>query len=158
MRVGIGFDAHPFVQGHPLILGGINIPHHRGLRGHSDADVLLHALMDAMLGATALGDLGSHFPASDPSYKGISSLVLLAQVKDKLLAAGWRVAQLDATIVAEKPTLKPFVQSMGEHIASCLSLNIDQVSIKATSTNGLGFIGREEGIAAYAVVSVEAVS
>ncbi len=153
-RVGIGFDAHPLTAGRRLVLGGIAIPYHLGLSGHSDGDVLVHAMMDALLGAAGLGDKGLHFPSSDPQYKDISSLVLLARVAELLLANGWRVSNVDATMLAQKPRLEPFIQSMREQAANALSVPPDRVSIKATTTDYLGFVGREEGIAACAVASL----
>lgn len=155
MRVGTGYDVHRLVEGRPLVIGGVNIPHTKGLLGHSDADVLLHALCDALLGAAAMGDIGLHFPDTDDRYKDISSLVLLARVGEMLYRADYRVANVDATVVAERPRLAPYIQEMRENIAGALSIHIEQVNVKATTTEGLGFEGREEGISAQAVVLIE---
>ena len=154
-RVGIGFDAHGLAEGRPLVLGGVTIPHERGLVGHSDGDVLIHAIMDALLGAGNLGDKGTHFPSSDPELKDISSLVLLARVGELLEAAHWRVSNVDATILAQKPRLSSFVPAMIEQTATILSISVEKVSIKVTTTDYMGFIGREEGIAACAVAAIE---
>jgi len=154
MRVGFGYDAHRLVAGRPLILGGVEIPYHLGLSGHSDADVLTHALGDALLGAVAAGDLGRHFPDTDPTYRGISSLVLLARIVAVVHSQGYKPVNIDVTVVAEKPKLAPHIPRMIEKIAPILGLDPGAVSIKATSTEGMGFAGREEGIAAYAVVLV----
>lgn len=153
-RVGFGFDSHPLTAGRRLVLGGVDIPHDRGLAGHSDGDVLVHAMMDALLGAANLGDKGVHFPSSDPQYQDISSLLLLTKVGVLLDAAGWRVSNLDATITAQNPRLGPFIQSMREQAAKALSLPPGRISVKATTTDHLGFVGRDEGIAAYAVASI----
>jgi 2-C-methyl-D-erythritol 2,4-cyclodiphosphate synthase len=150
-RVGIGFDAHALVPDRRLVLGGVAIPHHLGLAGHSDGDALVHAIMDALLGAAGLGDKGAHFPSSDPQYRDISSLVLLRRVGELVLQGGWRVSNLDATMLAQKPKLEPFIAAMKEHISATLAIPAGQVSIKATTTDYLGFTGREEGIAACAV-------
>ncbi|MBI2873031.1 MAG: 2-C-methyl-D-erythritol 2,4-cyclodiphosphate synthase [Chloroflexi bacterium] len=158
MRVGVGFDAHPLVDGRPLVLGGVRVPYERGLEGHSDADVVLHALIDAMLGAAALGDIGAHFPSSDPAYKGIASTELLRRTAELLRQRGWQVSNADATIIAERPKLAAYIASMREATASVLSVEPSRVSIKATTTNGLGFAGRGEGIAAIAVVTIEEVA
>ncbi len=155
MRIGIGYDVHPLVTGRKLVLGGIVIPFTKGLDGWSDADVLVHAVIDALLGAVALGDIGSHFPPGDPQYKGISSLVLLGRVKDKLAEKGFKVANIDATIVAEQPKLETYITGMRQQLSRVLSLHVSQVSVKASTSNGLGFIGRGEGMAAYAVALVE---
>jgi len=136
------------------VLGGVEVPHDRGLVGHSDGDALAHAIMDALLGAAGLGDKGVHFPSSDPQYKDISSLVLLTKVADLLAAAGWRIAYVDATMLAQKPRLGPFIQAMREKTAAALSITPERISIKATTTDYLGFIGREEGIAACAVAAL----
>jgi 2-C-methyl-D-erythritol 2,4-cyclodiphosphate synthase len=154
MRVGFGYDAHRLVPGRPLILGGVEIPHHLGLAGHSDADVLTHALGDALLGAVAAGDLGRHFPDTDPAFRGISSLVLLERIVAVVHSRGYTPQNVDVTVVAEKPRLASFVPQMIGKIAPILGLAPDAVSIKATSTEKMGFAGREEGIAAYAVVLV----
>jgi len=151
MRVGIGYDAHQITKGRLLILGGVEIPFDKGLEGWSDADVLVHAIMDALLGAAALGDIGSRFPPNDPAYKGISSITLLNSVGGLLRAQGWRVGNIDATIIAERPFLQPFIAQMKQNISRALSISDSQVGIKATTNEGMGFTGREEGIAAYAV-------
>ncbi|MCL5961565.1 MAG: 2-C-methyl-D-erythritol 4-phosphate cytidylyltransferase [Chloroflexi bacterium] len=156
-RVGIGYDVHPLVTGRKLILGGVQIPYPRGLDGYSDADVLLHSVMDALLGAAALGDLGKHFPPGDSAYKGISSLKLLNAVGEKLREQGWRVGNVDATIVAESPKLAPFIPRMVENTAEAVGAPADRISIKATTTEGLGFAGRGEGIAAYATALLQRV-
>ena len=154
MRVGFGYDAHRLVPGRPLILGGVEIPHHLGLGGHSDADVLTHALGDALLGAVAAGDLGRHFPDTDPAFRGISSLILLERIVAVVHSRGYTPQNVDVTVVAEKPRLASFVPQMIGKIAPILGLAPDAVSIKATSTEKMGFAGREEGVAAYAVVLV----
>ena len=151
-RIGLGYDVHRLSKGRPLILGGIEIPFHQGLVGHSDADVLSHALGDALLGAVGLGDLGRHFPDSDPRYKGIFSLELLKKIYFLVLQKGYKIGNVDTTIVAQEPKLAPYVEKMQAALASVLQASNDQISIKATSTEGLGFAGRQEGIAAYAVV------
>ncbi len=154
MRVGIGYDVHRLVVGRDLILGGVNIPFEKGLLGHSDADVLLHSICDALLGAAGEGDIGRHFPDSDSRYKGISSLKLLAEVSNILKAKNYSVSNLDASIICERPKLSPHIACMVENISSELGIEIDQVNIKATTTEGLGFAGKEEGIAAYSVVMI----
>ena len=154
-RVGIGFDAHALAPERRLVLGGVTIPHDRGLAGHSDGDVLIHAIMDALLGAGNLGDKGAHFPSSEPKYKDISSLVLLAKVAELLEAASWRISNVDATILAQNPRLSPFIGAMIELTAGALDLPAELVSIKVTTTDYMGFIGREEGIAACAVAALE---
>ena len=153
-RVGIGIDSHPLVPGRRLVLGGIEIPHDRGLEGHSDGDVLTHAIMDALLGAANLGDKGTHFPSSDLRYRDISSLILLERVRELLGESGWRVSNLDATMLAQTPRLAPFIPEMKERIAETLEVSADRVSIKATTTDHLGFVGRSEGVAAFAVACV----
>ena len=153
-RAGIGFDAHPLVEGRRLVLGGVDVPYHLGLSGHSDGDVLIHAVMDALLGAAGLGDKGVHFPSSDPRFKGISSLVLLAQVGSLVGQAGWRIANVDATMLAQNPRLGPFISTMRQQTSEALSVSPERVSIKVTTTDYMGFIGREEGIAACAVASL----
>ncbi len=155
MRVGIGFDVHPLTQGRRLVLGGVDIPFDKGLSGWSDADVLTHAIIDALLGAAALGDIGSHFPPGEPQYKDISSLVLLKKVGGDLDANGWRVGNIDATIVAEQPRLKDFIDEMRRQLSQVLGINLGQVSVKASTAARLGFIGRGEGIAVYAVALIE---
>jgi len=154
MRIGFGYDAHRLVPGRPLILGGVEIPYALGLSGHSDADVLTHALGDALLGAVAAGDLGSHFPDQDPAYKGISSLILLERIVAVVQSRGFRPVNVDVTVVAENPRLAPHVPKMIENLAPILGLPPEAVSLKATTTEKMGFTGREEGIAAYAVVLV----
>ena len=153
-RVGIGYDVHRFVAGRPLMLGGVSVPHSFGLEGHSDADVLLHAISDALLGAASLGDIGRHFPDNDPRYKGISSLVLLREVRDKVAESGYCIHNVDAVIEAQEPKMAPFIGQMNTLIAETLGVQINQVNIKATTTEKLGFVGRQEGIAAQAVVMV----
>lgn len=152
MRIGIGYDVHALAAARPLVIGGVTIPHPRGLAGHSDADVLLHAIADALLGALALGDLGAHFPDSDPRYKGADSRALLRHVAGLIRQAGWAVGNVDATVIAQAPRLAPFVPGMRGNIAADLGIDVAQVSVKATTTERLGFAGREEGIAAEAVV------
>jgi len=155
VRVGIGYDVHPLVPGRRLVLGGIDIPFDKGLGGWSDADALSHAIIDALLGAAALGDIGSHFPPGDPQYKDISSLVLLERVRKKLAENGWEVVNIDATVLAESPRLRDFIDRMRQQLSQTLGINISQVSVKASTSSGLGFIGRGEGIAAYAVALIE---
>lgn len=152
MRIGMGYDVHRLTEGRPLILGGVNIPHNLGLDGHSDADVLLHAISDALLGAAALGDIGLHFPDTDDKWKGADSMKLLEAVYEKVKARGYELGNLDATIMAQKPKLRPYIDEMRKKIADCLKVDIDQISVKATTEEKLGFTGREEGIAAHAVV------
>jgi len=158
MRIGIGYDAHPLTPGRRLVLGGVDIPFDKGLSGWSDADVLTHAIIDALLGAAALGDIGSHFPAGEPQYKDISSLVLLKRVRDELAEKGWQVANADATIVAEQPRLSDFIDRMQQQLSQTLGIAPSQVSVKASTSNGLGFVGRGEGIAAWAVAMIEGIS
>ncbi len=153
-RSGIGFDSHPLAEGRKLVLGGVTITHDKGLSGHSDGDVLVHAIMDALLGAANLGDKGIHFPSSDPQYKDISSLILLERVGVLVAQDGWRLSNVDATILAQNPKLSPFNAEMRENVAGNLSVSPDRVSVKVTTTDYLGFVGREEGIAAIAVVSL----
>ena len=155
-RVGIGFDAHPLVAGRRLVLGGVHIPHQSGLAGHSDGDALTHAIMDALLGAAGLEDKGAQFPSDDPKFKDISSLILLSTVADLVRAAGWRISNVDATMLAQKPRLAPFVALMREQTGATLSVPLERIGIKVTTTDYLGFIGREEGIAACAVASLVA--
>jgi 2-C-methyl-D-erythritol 2,4-cyclodiphosphate synthase len=154
-RVGLGFDVHPLVAGRRLVLGGVEIPSERGLGGHSDADVLTHAVADALLGALALGDLGQHFPDSDPQYRGISSLRLLAAVVDRVRDHGGRIVNVDATVVAEGPRLADWLAAMRERLAETLGLGVDRVSVKAKRAEQLGALGRHEGIAAMAVALVD---
>lgn len=157
MRIGTGYDVHRLVSGRKLMIGGVEIPSEQGLLGHSDADVLLHAICDALLGAACLGDLGRHFPDTAPKYKGISSLVLLEEVRRLLGEAGFRVNNIDATIVAEKPKMAPHVRAMVENIAAAVNTDRSLVNVKATTTEGLGFTGRGEGMAAYAVCTIKKV-
>ena len=154
-RVGFGFDLHPFAAGRPLVLGGVTVEFDRGLAGHSDADVLSHAVGEALLGALALGDLGRHFPDTDARYRGISSLTLLRNVMDLVSARGGRLVNVDATVLAQAPRLAPLLPKMAKRLADVLGLEIDRVSVKAKSPEGLGLLGRQEGMAAMAVVSVE---
>lgn len=150
-RIGTGYDVHQLAEGLPLWLGGVLVPHTHGLVGHSDADVLLHAICDALLGAAALGDIGKHFPDTDPQYKGISSLKLLGHVGGLLKEKGYQVGNIDSTVVAQRPKLAPYIQQMRQNIADMLGISIDQVSVKATTTEHLGFEGRMEGISAQAI-------
>ena len=154
-RVGFGFDLHPFAAGRPLVLGGVTVEFDRGLAGHSDADVLSHAVGEALLGALALGDLGRHFPDTDARYRDISSLTLLRNVMDLVSARGGRLVNVDATVLAQAPRLAPLLPEMAKRLADVLGLEIDRVSVKAKSPEGLGLLGRQEGMAAMAVVSVE---
>ena len=151
MRIGQGYDVHRLVEGRKLILGGVEVPFERGLLGHSDADVLTHAVMDALLGAAGLGDIGQHFPDSDPAYAGADSLRLLAAVMEKLAAAGWQVGNIDATIIAQRPKLAGYLPQMRQNLARIMGVLPDQVNVKATTEEGLGFTGSGEGIAAQAV-------
>ena len=155
IRVGIGYDVHTLLPGRRLVLGGVTIPFAHGLDGWSDADALTHAIIDALLGAVALGDIGSHFPAGDLEYKDISSILLLEKVKEKLAAGGWRVVNVDATIIAEAPKLAEYIQEMRQKISGALGIGASQVSVKASTANGLGYIGGGEGIAACAVALIE---
>lgn len=152
IRIGNGYDIHRLVPDRPLILGGVKIPHHLGLLGHSDADALTHAIMDAMLGALSLGDIGHYFPPSDPKWSGADSLLLLQQVDELIKARGWQVGNIDSVIIAEQPKMKPHLQAMQEKLAHTLQIDIDQVGIKATTNEKLGPVGRQEGIAVYTVV------
>ncbi len=158
MRIGQGFDVHQLVEGRKLIVGGVDIPHEKGLLGHSDADVLLHAICDALLGAASLGDIGRHFPDSDPRYKGIDSRRLLREVGQLVKEKGYRVVNLDATIIAQAPKMAPHIPRMVEHIAADLEMAVGDVNVKATTTEKLGFTGRGEGIAAQAVCLIEGVA
>lgn len=155
MRIGTGYDVHQLAEGLPLWLGGVLVPHTHGLVGHSDADVLLHAICDALLGAAALGDIGKHFPDTDPQYKGISSLKLLTHVGDLLKEHGYHVGNIDSTVAAQRPKLAPYIQQMRQNIAVALGIEVGQVSVKATTTEHLGFEGRMEGISAQAVALIE---
>lgn len=154
MRVGLGYDVHRLTKDRDLILGGVKIPYEKGLLGHSDADVLLHAIMDALLGAAALGDIGRHFPDTDPKYKGISSLRLLEHVAGLLEQKNFQIINIDATIIAQRPKMAPYIPQMVEHVARTLGLEEEQVNIKATTEEGLGFTGSGEGIASQAICSV----
>ena len=151
MRIGMGYDVHRLTQGRDLIIGGVKIPYEKGLLGHSDADVLLHAISDALLGAAALGDIGKHFPDTDPAYKGISSLILLEKVGDLLAEKGYLIENIDSTIIAQAPKMRPHIDAMRENIANALHMDVSQVNVKATTEEGLGFTGTGEGISAQAV-------
>lgn len=154
MHIGIGYDVHQLVEGRELWLGGVLVPHTMGLLGHSDADVLLHAICDALLGAAALGDIGKHFPDTDPQYKGIDSKLLLRKCGELLHAEGYRIENIDSIIVAQRPKVSPYIDQMRQCIADCLGLDIRQVSVKATTTEHLGFEGRQEGISAQAAALI----
>ncbi len=154
MRVGIGYDVHKLVENRKLILGGVEIPHTLGLLGHSDADVLLHAIMDALLGAAALGDIGKHFPDTDEQYKGISSIRLLEYVRELIEKEGYLIENIDATVIAQKPKLRPYIDKMQENIANALKIEKNQVNVKATTEERLGFTGREEGISSQAICAL----
>ena len=151
MRIGMGYDVHRFAKDRELIIGGVTIPYELGLLGHSDADVLLHAISDALLGAAALGDIGKHFPDTDPAYKGISSLYLLEKVGEKIMEEGFYVENIDATIIAQAPKMRPHIDTMRENIAKALGIDVCQVNVKATTEEGLGFTGAMEGISAQAI-------
>jgi 2-C-methyl-D-erythritol 2,4-cyclodiphosphate synthase len=155
IRVGSGYDVHAFAPNRPLILGGVTIPYEHGLTGHSDADAVIHAVVDALLGAAALGDIGTHFPSHDPRWKDQPSAVFLDYTCDLLGQHQWKIGNIDATIVAERPKMSPHIQAMRAHLAEHLHLALEQVSVKATTTDGLGFTGRREGIACYAVALIE---
>ena len=155
LRIGHGYDAHRFADNRRLFIGGIEIPHTRGLDGHSDADVLTHAVMDALLGALALGDIGSLFPDSDPAYAGADSVALLVRVADLISAQGWRVGNIDATVIAQAPKIKPYIEQMRARIAKACGARPEDVSVKATTEEHMGFTGREEGIRAHAVCLLE---
>lgn len=157
MRVGIGYDVHKTVEGRPLILGGVNIPYDKGLLGHSDADVLVHAIMDAVLGAAGEGDIGKHFPDSDNKYRGISSLLLLAKVRDLLNVKGMEILNIDSVIIAQEPRMAPYTNDMTINVAETLGISADRVNVKATTTEGLGFAGSGDGIAAHAVAMLRSV-
>ena len=154
-RVGLGYDVHQLTEGRDLIVGGVKIEHEKGLLGHSDADVLIHAIMDALCGAAKLGDIGKLFPDTDPQYKGISSVLLLKHVKGELDKKGWKVVNIDSIIVAQRPKMRPHIDAMEKNIAEVLDIDIDCVNVKATTEEKLGFTGREEGIAAKAVCLLE---
>lgn len=155
MRIGFGYDVHAFAPDRPLVLGGVLIPFELGLSGHSDADTVIHAIVDALLGAAALGDIGSHFPSSDPRWENQPSTIFLDYTLNLLCQHKWRISNIDATIVAERPKLAPYIAAMRTHLAKHLHVEIDQVSVKATTTDGLGFAGRREGIACYAVALLD---
>ncbi len=157
-RVGIGFDVHKFVESRKLILGGVEIPYNKGLEGHSDADVLLHAICDALLGAAALGDIGKHFPNTDERFRNISSLILLEKTNELIIQNNFSVGNIDATVVAEKPKLLPYIDEMRKNIADTLKVSLSQISIKATTSEKLGFTGREEGIVAMAIALIHSKS
>lgn len=155
MRVGMGYDVHRLVEGRRLVMGGVDIEYEKGLLGHSDADVLLHAIMDAMLGAAALGDIGKHFPDSDEKYKGISSIKLLEYVGKLIADKGYKINNIDSTIVAQRPKMAPHIEKMRQNITEVLSIDLDLISIKATTEEGLGFTGSGEGISAMAIACIE---
>lgn len=155
IRIGHGYDVHRLIAGRDLILGGVTIPWDLGLDGHSDADVLLHAVTDALLGAAAMGDIGKLFPDTDPQYRGISSLILLERAWKNISEAGYRLSNVDVTVIAQRPKLRPYIDDMVKHIAETLGVSTDQINIKATTEERLGFTGREEGIAAHAVCLLE---
>ena len=154
MRIGFGYDVHKLCENRKLILGGVNVPHTLGLMGHSDADVLIHAVMDALLGAAALGDIGKLFPDTDNSFKDIDSMILLKKVGEVLAEKGYSIGNIDSTVAAQKPKLAPYIEQMRKNISDCLGVDLDTVSVKATTTEKLGFEGREEGISAYAVCTI----
>ena len=158
MRIGSGYDVHRLVEGRKLIIGGVEIPHDKGLLGHSDADVLLHAVMDALLGAAALGDIGKHFPDSDERYKGISSVLLLEKVGELLEESNYVIENIDSTIIAQKPKMAPYIQTMRENIAKALLIDVTQVNVKATTEEGLGFTGTGEGISSQAICAIEKIT
>ena len=158
MRVGLGYDVHKLVEGRDLILGGVNIPYEKGLLGHSDADVLVHAIMDALLGAAALGDIGKHFPDTDPAYKGADSLKLLEHVGNILDEHMYIIENIDATIIAQRPKMAPHIQTMRENVARVLGIDVEQVNIKATTEEGLGFTGSGEGISSQAICAIEKIT
>ena len=157
MRVGLGYDVHKLVENRDLIMGGVLIPYEKGLLGHSDADVLIHAIMDALLGAATLGDIGKHFPDTDAKYKGISSVKLLQHVGELLEEHGYMIENIDATIIAQRPKMAPHIQTMRENIANTLGIDVDQVNVKATTEEGLGFTGSGEGISSQAICAIEKV-
>lgn len=154
-RVGLGFDTHQFAEGRDLILGGIKIVHHQGLKGHSDADVLCHAITDALLGALALGDIGTHFPDNDPSYKNADSIKLLKKVNNLINKNGYIISNIDSTVIAEKPKLQPYIERIQKNISESLGLSLNQVSVKATTSEKMGYVGREEGINAQSIVLIQ---
>ncbi|HMB40483.1 MAG TPA: 2-C-methyl-D-erythritol 2,4-cyclodiphosphate synthase [Balneolaceae bacterium] len=155
IRVGLGFDTHQFEKGRDLILGGVKIEHHKGLKGHSDADVLCHAITDALLGALALGDIGTHFPDDDPAYKNADSIEMLKKVNSLIKKEGYSIVNIDSVVIAEKPKLMPYIGRIQVKIADSLGLNHDQVSVKATTSEKMGYIGREEGINSQAIVLIQ---
>lgn len=155
MRVGMGYDVHKLTEGRKLILGGVEIPYEKGLLGHSVADVLVHAVMDALLGAAALGDIGKHFPDTDPQYKGISSIRLLEHVGKLMDGEGYVIENIDATIIAQRPKMRPYIDQMRENMANALGIETDQINVKATTEEGLGFTGAGEGISSQAICAVE---
>ena len=155
LRIGNGYDVHVLTEGRRLVLGGVEIPHTKGVLGHSDGDVLVHVIMDAMLGALALGDIGQHFPDTDMQYKNIDSMVLLSKVKELIYSKGYKITNLDSIIVLQKPKVKPYIEAMRKRIAETLELEIDQVSVKATTEEKLGFTGDESGVKSYCVVLLE---
>lgn len=155
LRIGNGYDVHKLVEGRKLILGGIEIPHAKGVLGHSDGDVLIHAIMDAMLGALALGDIGQHFPDTDMKYENIDSTILLTRVKELIAERGYKIINLDSIIVLQKPKVKPYIEAMKKRVAEVLEIDIEQVSIKATTEEKLGFTGDESGVKSYCVVLLE---
>lgn len=157
MRVGMGYDVHKLVEGRDLIIGGVKIPHTLGLLGHSDADVLLHAISDALLGAAALGDIGKHFPDTDPQYKGVSSMMLLERVGELVSEKGYVIENIDATIIAQKPKMRPHIPEMEQNIAKALKIDISQINVKATTEEGLGFTGKEEGISSQAICALSTI-
>ena len=155
MRIGMGIDVHALVAGRPLILGGVTVPHSLGLSGHSDGDALTHAVVDALLGAAGMGDIGGRFPSSDDAYKDADSLTFLSAIAPDLAKAGWSIENVDATIIAQRPALSPFVKEMAANMARALAIDADQINVKATTSDRLGIAGREEGIAAFAVALLE---
>jgi len=155
MRIGFGYDVHCFATGHELWLGGLKIPHHRGLKGHSDADVLIHAICDALLGAAALGDIGKHFPDTDNAFKDIDSKILLSKTNSLIIGAGYRIQNIDSTIALQMPKIAPYIEGIRRSLSGILGIETGQVSVKATTTEHLGFEGREEGVSAYAVVLLD---
>ena len=158
MRVGLGYDVHKLVEGRDLILGGVKIPYEKGLLGHSDADVLLHAIMDALLGAASLGDIGKHFPDTDPAYKGVSSIRLLEEVGRMIDEKLYVIGNIDATIIAQRPKMAPHIEQMRKNVAEALHIEVDQVNIKATTEEGLGFTGTGEGISSQAIASLDTIA
>ncbi|WP_186428685.1 2-C-methyl-D-erythritol 2,4-cyclodiphosphate synthase [Clostridium sp. BSD9I1] len=155
MRVGIGYDVHKLISGRKLILGGVHIPYEKGLLGHSDADVLIHAIMDSILGACALGDIGKHFPDTKEEYKGIDSLKLLKEVSELIMGKNFKIVNIDSIIIAQSPKMAPYIETMKENISNILGIHENQINIKATTEEGLGFTGRKEGIAAQSICMIE---